>query len=87
MLDGKGKGEGKGKIEEMVKNPEVIRLIDEEIKLKTALFADYEQIRRFAILPEEFTIESGEITPTLKVKRKYVEEKYKDVINAMYPAE
>ena len=87
LLDGKGKGEGKGKIEEMVKNPEVIRLIDEEIKLKTALFADYEQIRRFAILPEEFTIESGEITPTLKVKRKYVEEKYKDVINAMYPAE
>lgn len=74
-------------LKDLSKNPEVIKLIDEEIKLRTAPFADYEQIRRFTIFPHEFTIESGEITPTLKIKRKFVEEKYKDIINAMYPSE
>lgn len=65
--------------------PQIKKLLDEEIKLKTAAFADYEQIRRFTILPNDFTIESGEITPTLKVKRRFVQEKYKTIIDIMYP--
>lgn len=69
----------------LVKDPKIITLISEEIKLKTAGFADYEQVRKFTILPNDFTIESGEITPTLKVKRKLVEEKYKNLIELMYP--
>ena len=72
---------------ELVKNPKIIELIDEEIKVRTASFADYEQVRRFTIFPQDFTVESGEITPTLKVKRNFVAEKYKDIINAMYPSE
>ena len=68
-------------------NSEILKLIDEAIKLQTAPFADYEQIRRFTVLPKEFTIESGEITPTLKVKRKFVEQKYKHLIDSMYPSE
>ena len=74
-------------MEDLIKNPSVLELIDEEIKVRTASFADYEQIRKFTILPYDFTVESGEITPTLKVKRKFVEEKYKKTINGMYPAE
>ena len=66
-------------------HPDIVKLVDEEIKLRTAEFADYEQIRKFTILQNDFSIENGEITPTLKVKRKFVEEKYKILINAMYP--
>lgn len=69
------------------RNQAIIKLIDEQIKLKTVEFSDYEQIRRFTILPSDFTIESGEITPTLKVKRKFIEQKYKELINSMYPVD
>ncbi|MBI2996485.1 MAG: long-chain fatty acid--CoA ligase [Candidatus Melainabacteria bacterium] len=68
-------------------NSKIIHLIDEEIKLRTSNFSDYEQIRKFTILPNDFKIETGEITPTLKVKRKFVEEKYKRIIDAMYPGD
>jgi long-chain acyl-CoA synthetase len=47
-------------------------------------FARYEQIRKFAILPREFSIDGGELTPTLKVKRKEVDRIHADVIEAMY---
>ena len=70
-----------------VKDPKIINLIDEEIKVKIADLADYEQIRKFTILENDFTIESGELTPTLKVKRKFVEQKYKPLIDAMYPTD
>lgn len=45
----------------------------------------YKQIKRFALLPTEFTAESGELTPTQKVKRRVVESKYRDVIDGLYP--
>jgi long-chain acyl-CoA synthetase len=73
--------------EDFCKNPEIIKLVDEEIKYKTSGFADYEQIRKFTILPNDFTVENGEVTPTLKVKRKYIQEKYKSLIDSMYPQE
>ena len=46
--------------------------------------AKYEQVRRFKLLVEPFTIESGELTPTLKIRRKVVEQKYADVIDSLY---
>jgi long-chain acyl-CoA synthetase len=46
--------------------------------------ANYERVRKFALLDKPFTIETGEITPSLKIKRKVVEEKYGDVIEKMY---
>ncbi len=74
-----------GGMDELIKDPKIIKLIEDEIEEKTAEFADYEQVRKFTILLKDFTIESGEITPTLKVKRKVVNQKYKQLIDLMYP--
>ena len=46
--------------------------------------ANYERVRKFALLDQPFSIESGEITPKLSVKRKFVEERYKNIIDTMY---
>jgi len=48
------------------------------------VLARFETIKYFRILPHEFSIETGELTPTLKVKRRVVNEKYKPVIDLMY---
>ena len=50
----------------------------------TAHLADYERVRRVALLPEEFSIEKGEMTPTLKVKRGVIDEKYGKLIDELY---
>ncbi|HRK02928.1 MAG TPA: long-chain fatty acid--CoA ligase, partial [Oligoflexia bacterium] len=47
--------------------------------------ANFESVKRFKILPVEFTVESGELTPSLKVKRKFCCEKYRAEIDSMYP--
>jgi long-subunit acyl-CoA synthetase (AMP-forming) len=46
--------------------------------------APFETIKRFALLPSEFTITGGELTPTMKVKRRVVEERWRTVIDALY---
>jgi long-chain acyl-CoA synthetase len=63
---------------------DVIGLYDEIIKGLNQELAQYERIKRFALLPNEFSIDTGELTPTLKVKRKVVEEKYREIIQALY---
>jgi long-chain acyl-CoA synthetase len=77
-------GAGAGSREELVRRPEVLahyrRLVDE----MTADLAQFERIKKIALLTREFTQESGELTPTLKVKRRVVEERYKQVIDALY---
>ena len=47
--------------------------------------APHEKIKKIALLNQEFTVEGGELTPTLKVRRKRVEEKYRELIAALYP--
>jgi long-chain acyl-CoA synthetase len=54
------------------------------VKELTAHMAQFEKIKKVALLTTEFTQESGELTPTLKVKRRVVEQKYKDVIDRLY---
>jgi long-chain acyl-CoA synthetase len=68
----------------LVKRPDVIGLYDEIVKGLNRDLASYEQIKRFALLPKEFSIDTGELTPTLKVKRKVVEETWKAEIEALY---
>ncbi len=65
-------------------NPRVADFIRAEIVAKTADLAGYEQVRRVALLPRELTIEDGELSPTLKVKRRIVETRYKTLIDSAY---
>ena len=50
----------------------------------TPNLAKYERIKKVALLENEFTIEGGELTPTLKVKRRVIDDKYRDVIEKIY---
>ena len=47
----------------------------------------WETIKKFEILPAEFSVDAGEVTPSLKIRRKTVEKKYADVLNSMYNGE
>ncbi len=69
---------------ELLDHPEVQKLYRQEIDNVSKDLARYETIKKFALIEEPFTIESGELTPTLKVKRRIVEERYKDIIDKMY---
>ncbi|HDP26194.1 MAG TPA: long-chain fatty acid--CoA ligase [Deltaproteobacteria bacterium] len=70
--------------EDLIKKPEIVRLYEEKITLLMKEYARVEQIRKFTLLPREFSIENGELTPTLKLKRKVINELYKENIAAMY---
>jgi long-chain acyl-CoA synthetase len=70
--------------EELVKKPDIVQHYLGLISFLVADLAQYEQIKKVAVLPNEFSQESGELTPTLKVKRRVVAEKYRDVIEKMY---
>ena len=72
---------------DLVKNEEIVRFIQEEVDRSTPNLASYEKVKKVAILDREFEIEKGEITPTLKVKRNIIGEKYKGMIDAMYREE
>ena len=66
------------------KDPAAIKIVQKDIARLTGELADYERIRRVALLPNEFTIDAGELTPTLKVKRKVIDERYGDIIEELY---
>jgi long-chain acyl-CoA synthetase len=68
----------------MVSHPWVRALIEAEVKRLTANLAQYETIKRFALLPEDFTFDNGSLTFTLKLKRRVVEQHYHDVIEQLY---
>lgn len=69
---------------EMVESPWVRELIQSEVNRLTSHLAQYETIKRFALLPEDFTFDNGSLTFTLKLKRRIVEEKMHDVIERLY---
>lgn len=70
--------------EEMSRDGAVQRLIKGEIERLTPHLADFERVRDFRLLAEEFTVEGGELTPTLKVKRRVVLQKFAEMIGEMY---
>jgi len=69
---------------DLVKNEKILNFMMAEIERSTPGLASYEKIKKIGLLDREFEIEKGEITPTLKVRRKIVEQKYKDLIDALY---
>ncbi|MDR0798428.1 MAG: long-chain fatty acid--CoA ligase [Dysgonamonadaceae bacterium] len=65
-------------------NPQIIELYEKRIGAMQNEFAGYEQLKRFTLLPEAFSIETGELSNTLKMRRAFISEKYKDLIDKMY---
>ena len=72
--------------EELCQDPQVIKLVQRQISDLTAERADYEHVKKVALLPREFSIDKGELTPSLKIKRSVVDKNYGDLIKAMYGA-
>ena len=69
---------------ELAAHPWVHALIDSEVKRLTVHLAQYETIKRFALLPEDFTFDNGTLTFTLKLKRRVVEQQYAAIIESLY---
>lgn len=70
--------------ETLIKNSQIIQLVEREVEDAMQPFARYERVRKIALLPREFTIEEGEVTPTLKIKRKVVLDHFGEVIESIY---
>lgn len=64
--------------------PAAIKLVQSDVALLTKELADYERIRRIVLLSDEFTIDKGELTPTLKIKRRVVDQKFASLIEELY---
>ena len=74
-----------GSREELVKHPEIITFFRDRIDQQSSDLARYETIKAFTLLPREFSQDSGEITPTQKIRRNVVEQHFGPEIEAMYP--
>jgi long-chain acyl-CoA synthetase len=69
---------------DLTQSPEIIKLIQGEVDNVNETLSRVEQVKKFTILPKKLYEEDGEVTPTMKVKRKYVNEAFSDLIEAMY---
>jgi long-chain acyl-CoA synthetase len=70
--------------EELIRNPVIIALYQDIVESYNKYFSHVEQVKRFQLLPAEWSIETGEMTPKLSLKRKVITEKYRDTINKIY---
>ncbi|NQY74244.1 MAG: long-chain fatty acid--CoA ligase [Candidatus Margulisbacteria bacterium] len=68
----------------LLTHPQVLRFFKDQIDKQCASFSAYQTVKKFTLLPSEFTQESGELTPTLKLKRKVIQKKYDNIIHKMY---
>ena len=73
--------------QDLIKNPEVNKLFEQEIEAHMKDYARVEQIRKFILLEKEWSQDTGEMTPTLKLKRKVIYQMYAKQIESMYPPE
>lgn len=70
--------------EALVENEKVIEMLTGVVETIMDNFSSYEQVKKFILLPKEFSVEDGALTPTLKIKKRVVEERYKAQIDALY---
>jgi long-chain acyl-CoA synthetase len=71
-------------IAEAASNPNLIEVIEKEIQIHNQHFGSWEQIKKIKLTPEEWTIDAGHLTPTMKLRRKVIYDKYIDLIEEMY---
>jgi long-chain acyl-CoA synthetase len=79
------KGIGAMSVADLVRHPEVLALFEGIMNEINTDLPGFSQIRKFSLLEREFTLDDGELTPTMKIKRFAINTKYKDVIDTMYP--
>ena len=70
--------------EELVKNEKVVQMYEDLVQKYNKGFAQWEQVKKIALLPQLWTVETGEMTPTMKVKRKIISENNKQTIEGLY---
>ncbi|MEO2099502.1 MAG: long-chain fatty acid--CoA ligase, partial [Flavobacteriaceae bacterium] len=80
----KEKGINCDSLVEAIKNPALKEAIEKEVDIHNQHFGSWEQVKKISLTQEEWSIEEGHLTPTMKLKRKVVTEKYKTLIEAMY---
>lgn len=73
-----------GSRSEFCTHERIIDLIARQIETATQDLSKYEKVKKFTLIENEFTVENGEMTPTLKIKRRVIDERYRDVIEKMY---
>lgn len=78
------KGIKAGTRADLCKDPRIIDLFQRQVASLTSELPQYESVKKVALLENEMTIDGGELTPTMKVKRRVVDEKYRDVIDSLY---
>ncbi|NBV41825.1 long-chain fatty acid--CoA ligase [bacterium] len=71
-------------VDTLVRHPEVVRFFDNIVQTQMRDLAGFEQVKRFTLLDREFTSEEGELTPSLKMRRKVIEKKFAKYIESMY---
>ena len=69
---------------ELLKNSHIVEMIEKRLNEMQKEFSRFEQIKKFTLLPKEFSMELGELTPTLKLRRKIILQRYQNEINSMY---
>ncbi len=72
------------KIDDLLDNDKVLHFMEGEVDRSTPNLANYEKIKKISLLDRDFEMDKGEMTPTYKIKRNVVEEKYRNIIDAMY---
>jgi len=70
--------------EELVRDPRVLDLYHKIIAEVNEHLAQFEKLKKVLVVPDDFTVDAGHITPTLKLRRRVIEQKYKRQIDAMY---
>jgi len=75
------------KLSDFTDNEDIFNEIEESVKKLNMEFSNPEQIKKFTILPRDFTIDDGELTPTLKIRRKQINENWSNSIESMYSVE
>ena len=71
-------------VEDLINHNQIKDLFEKRFEELQKEFSKFEKIKKFTLLPKEFSIEAGEITATLKLKRKVIQKKYKELIDKMY---
>jgi long-chain acyl-CoA synthetase len=80
-------GLGNGSYADMTQRPEVYKAVQQALDAFNAQLASFETVKRFKILEHDFSVESGELTPTVKVKRKVVNKRYQELLDAFYDSD